>query len=192
MNKRILREIFLEKRLSMSPKEWNRRNDLMISAFFKEVDLSDIKVLHTFLPIKKKREPDTWKLVNKLWENYPDILVAVSKTLWKARSMKNYILTDRNHVVENGMGIPEPASGSIIDDSTIDMVLVPLITFDKAGNRLGYGKGFYDAFFNTCRKDALKVGLSLSTPLDHIPYMEAHDIKLDKCVTPYGVMNFTI
>jgi len=125
-----------------------------------------------------------------LREKYPGIRIVVPKTMWQTRSMDNFILEDRNQVEESDMGIPEPVSGERIDDNTIDMVIVPLIIFDKGGNRLGFGKGFYDVFFKKCRKDIKKVGFSISSPLDRIPYMEDHDITLDQCVTPYGVINF--
>ena len=191
MNKDILRKVFLEKRLALSRREWGKRNEMLISVFVDTIDISGISVLHIFLPIENKREPDTWSLIDKIQEKYPALKISVPRTIWQTRSMDNYIFENREQIEENSMGIPEPVSGTIIDDKLIDMVVVPLIIFDKNGNRLGFGKGFYDAFFKKCRKDVKKVGLSLSTLLDRIPYMEDHDIMLDRCVTPYGVINFT-
>jgi len=190
MNKDVLRKVFLEKRLSLSEDEWTRRNDMLFNQFVRGVSLDNIKVFHSFLPIIKKREPDTWRLIEFLQMEHPEIKVAVSRTLWKEKIMENYLLDKRERMVVNGLGIPEPVAGKKIDDKSIDMVVVPLIIFDKQGNRLGYGKGFYDTFFNNCRPDVIKAGLSLGTPLDFIPYMERHDIKLDCCVTPFGVWDF--
>ena len=49
------------------------------------------------------------------------------------------------------------------------MVFVPLLAFDKAGNRVGYGKGFYDLFLSECRQDVIKVGLSFFEAEEEIP-----------------------
>ena len=42
----------------------------------------------------------------------------------------------------------------------IEVVFVPLVAFDETGNRVGYGKGFYDEFLKNCSKDTIKIGLS--------------------------------
>jgi 5-formyltetrahydrofolate cyclo-ligase len=47
-------------------------------------------------------------------------------------------------VQPNRYGIPEPASGAQLDAEQLDVVLLPLVGFDRRGNRLGSGAGFYD------------------------------------------------
>ena len=64
----------------------------------------------------------------------------------------------------------------------IDVVLIPLIVFDENGHRIGYGKGYYDRFLESCRPDTLKVGLSILPPIKEIPEVEAHDIPMDYCI----------
>ncbi|MGC4022748.1 MAG: 5-formyltetrahydrofolate cyclo-ligase, partial [Cyclobacteriaceae bacterium] len=72
----------------------------------------------------------------------------------------------------------------------IDIVIVPLLAFDAAGNRVGYGKGFYDQFLKTCRKDCKKIGLSLFEASQDLISNEEHDVKLDYAITPKGVTSF--
>jgi 5-formyltetrahydrofolate cyclo-ligase len=67
------------------------------------------------------------------------------------------------------------------------MVLIPLLAFDKAGHRVGYGKGFYDRFLADCRPDVQKVGLSLELPIESITDPNPFDVPLDAVVMPDGI-----
>ena len=70
------------------------------------------------------------------------------------------------------------------------MVFVPLLAYDKNGNRVGYGKGFYDNLLTKCREDVVKIGLSFFEPEDSISDVSAADVRLDFCVTPFGISSF--
>jgi 5-formyltetrahydrofolate cyclo-ligase len=72
----------------------------------------------------------------------------------------------------------------------IDAILIPLVAFDKEGNRVGYGKGFYDRFLAACRPEALKIGISFFPPVDKIEDLHFFDKKLDLCITPDLVYAF--
>ncbi len=80
----------------------------------------------------------------------------------------------------------EPIKVKEIEISQIDLILVPMAAADRTGNRLGYGKGFYDRFLN--KANAMKVGLVFSEFLyDEIP-TESFDEKLDIIVTDKEVI----
>ena len=85
---------------------------------------------------------------------------------------------------ENRFGIPEPSYGNSCDILKIDYVFVPLLCFDAAGNRVGYGQGFYDKFLSSCRDNCIKIGLSHFDPINKIEDCNEMDIKLDFCITP--------
>ncbi len=78
----------------------------------------------------------------------------------------------------SGFGIMEPKTGDLVDPATIDFAIIPGVAFDRQGNRLGRGKGFYD---RTLPKlvNAVKVGVAYEFQLiDSIPVAE-HDIPVD-------------
>ena len=90
----------------------------------------------------------------------------------------------------NKWGIPEPVNGIEIPATQLDVVFIPLLAFDEKGNRIGYGKGFYDRFLNECKEDVIKVGLSFFEATTTIEDTNANDIPLDFCVTPEKIYRF--
>jgi 5-formyltetrahydrofolate cyclo-ligase len=82
----------------------------------------------------------------------------------------------------NQYGIPEPSLQSLVYP---DILLVPLVAFDKDLNRLGYGGGYYDRLINkiTKKKKVIKIGLALSSQkIRYVPTTK-YDKKLDHIVT---------
>ena len=72
-------------------------------------------------------------------------------------SMVNYLLTDNTSIKKSAWGVPEPIDGIEVPENKIDVVFVPLLAFDTQGNRVGYGKGYYDTFLRKCRKKRSKL-----------------------------------
>ena len=82
----------------------------------------------------------------------------------------------------NKYGIPEPETKNIVYP---DILLIPLVAFDKNLNRLGYGGGYYDRLIKKLskKKKIIKIGLALSVQeIDKVP-IDIHDQKLDYIVT---------
>ena len=92
-------------------------------------------------------------------------------------------------LLPGSFGIPEPdADLPIVTVADIDVMLVPGVAFDVCGNRLGYGKGFYDRLLSSNVKLPLLVGISFDETLyDELP-AETHDIKMDYIVTPTQIV----
>ena len=72
----------------------------------------------------------------------------------------------------------------------IEVVFIPLLAYDLKGNRVGYGKGFYDRFLKKLSKNTNKIGLSFFLPENYISDCSNHDIQMDYCVSPEKVFNF--
>lgn len=82
-------------------------------------------------------------------------------------------------------GIKEPEDKEPFDKNAIDVVFVPGVVFDKKGNRIGYGKGYYDRFLKDMT--ALKAGVCHSFQMHDIDECEEHDVKMDMIITEAGV-----
>jgi 5-formyltetrahydrofolate cyclo-ligase len=90
----------------------------------------------------------------------------------------------------NAYQIPEPRIHlSPIIPTELDVVFIPLLQADVRGNRLGYGKGFYDRYLALCRPDVIKIGLNFFEPIPSISAEET-DIPLDYLIIPNRIYEF--
>jgi 5-formyltetrahydrofolate cyclo-ligase len=191
MDKATLRKYYTTKRKALSSREIDKESKQICDLFFQEIDLNAIKFLHVFLPIKKQNEIDTFLIIRRLQEEYPQINIIVSRSDLANFEMQHFILEEQN-LVENKWGILEPsqANSREVQPQEIDLVIIPLLVFDKQGNRVGYGKGFYDRFLQKCSPKAQKVGLCLEEPIELVEDLNEFDVKMDVCITPNGIWKF--
>lgn len=148
----------------------------------------DKTYFHLFLPIEKLKEINTEFLLQILAGK--DKEVVVSKSDFDTLEMTHFLLTDNTKIKTNAFGIPEPVDGIEVPVSKIEVVFVPLLAYDVLGNRIGYGKGFYDKFLQQCHANTIKIGLSFFEPEAKIDDVIALDIALDYCVTPDAIYKF--
>lgn len=155
---------------------------------FKKLNFSKINSVHVFLPIVDKNEPNTFLILDWLQATHPVIQIIVPKAEFDSHALSHHIYSGPDDLVKNKYQIPEPQHAPLFI-GVPDMVLVPLLAFDTRGYRVGYGKGFYDRFLQNI--NTLKVGLSLFDQVENIEDVHEHDVKLDLCITPDKIVNFT-
>ena len=143
---------------------------------------------HVFLTIHEHKEVQTDYLLHIL--NGKDKNVIVSRSDFETRTMNHILLTDNVIIKKNEWNIPEPQNGFSVADNQIDVVFVPLLAYDVFGNRVGYGKGFYDKFLAKCKPNVVKIGLSFFDAEPIISDSYELDIRLDYCVTPNKIYDF--
>ena len=88
----------------------------------------------------------------------------------------------KDPLVINKYGIPEPITNKTIYPN---ILLVPLVAFDKNNNRIGYGGGFYDRYLNKIRKDNKVITIGLAYSFQKVKKIQTkkYDIKLDFIIT---------
>ncbi|WP_338408433.1 5-formyltetrahydrofolate cyclo-ligase [uncultured Flavobacterium sp.] len=143
---------------------------------------------HVFLPITEQKEVNTEFILHLLAGKDKEIIM--SKSDFQTRKMIHFLLTDNTKIKKNKYNIPEPVDGLEVPTRKIEVVFVPLMAYDNAGHRTGYGKGFYDKFLAECNSEIIKVGLSFFEPDAIIQDVFENDVKLNYCVTPNGVYEF--
>ncbi|MFT5075845.1 MAG: 5-formyltetrahydrofolate cyclo-ligase [Flavobacteriaceae bacterium] len=186
MNKEELRKKYKQKREELSL-ETIEELSLQIANQSLKLPIWESSNYHLFLSISEKKEINTEYLLHILQGR--DKSVIVPKSDFSSGELKHILLQDSTRLQPSSYGIPEPVSGIEIQVSIIDVVFVPLLVFDIEGNRVGYGKGFYDRFLAQCSANTIFIGLSF---FEAEPLMEnsSLDIPLHYCITPFKTYSF--
>ena len=190
MNKATLRKLYIDKRTSLQADEVNQLNANLLEQFQQLPLPGHIELVMSFKPMPKFNEPNVELLLKHLQTQKSNIEVALPKVNKGSQTISAYKIDTTTQFTTSGFSIVEPLSDKPIAPQEVDMVLVPLLTFDPSGYRVGYGKGMYDKFLQQCRHDTLKVGISFFEAVDSIDDIHSFDIPLDYCITPHKIYNF--
>lgn len=188
MKKAELRKKYLGMRMALPAQEIEKLEDLILINFQK-LNIEIPVTILSYLPMADRNEYNPY-----LVEEYCRFKTFDRQNLCYPLMMGDglqAVRVDEDFDVETAQfGVPQPVGGVPVDADNIGLVIVPLITFDQQGNRVGYGKGYYDRYFRHTPPDVLKIGFSFFDPVNKIGYVDANDIKLDHCVTPYDHYSF--
>ena len=135
------------------------------------------KIIGGYYPVNF--EIDDLKLLEKFEKKNFNISLPIVKKNFK---MDFYQWSFSDPLKINKYGIPEPEKKKIVYP---DVLLIPLVAFDKNLNRLGYGGGYYDRLIEELskKKKIIKIGLAFSIQkIDKVP-INVYDQKLDYIVT---------
>lgn len=187
MFKNELRKLYLQKRSTLTQQEVTNLSH-SIYASFAELLPENIKTVHIYLPIVSKNELDTWPIIHELWNKNIRTVVPVINP--KNGAMSSSELTRNTILKETNWNVPEPQQSTLVNIEEIDAVILPLLTYDLNGYRVGYGKGFYDNFLASTQKQILKIGLSFFDPVVQISDIDPWDIPMDYCISPNKTFKF--
>ncbi|NJB71248.1 5-formyltetrahydrofolate cyclo-ligase [Saonia flava] len=186
MLKKELRLNYIQKRRKISL-ESLQDFSLKIANNLLELPIWSFSNYHLFLPILEKNEIDTSFILSILQGKDKNVILP---KMTGQNMLQNILLTDNTILRKNDWGVPEPEDGIEIPSKKIEVIFVPLLAYDSSGNRVGYGKGYYDKLLNECNPSVLKIGLSFFGPEDTISDINEHDVPLDYCVTHSKVYKF--
>ena len=186
MKKSELRKVYLEKKKTLVPAEISILSKNIFENFIAQFYVKENQIVHCFLSLPEKGEVDTTLFINYFFEN--NIQVFVPKII-KGKLIALEI-TAETPLIENSWGIKEPAGSEDCGVKNYDFVITPLLYADQFGNRVGYGKGFYDRFFSEINRNAVKIGVSFFPPNEEIDDVSDFDVPLNYLVTPTEVLSF--
>ena len=140
------------------------------------------KATNIFVYMSKKDEVNTSNIIAFLLENKKKVFIPFIKN--DELYFSEYESLD--DLQDGSFGILE-SKQKIPSNINPDVIIVPGVAFDRKGNRLGRGKGYYDRFLKN--KSCLKIGLAFDFQvLDNIP-VQKWDISMDIVITEKEVIN---
>lgn len=188
MLKSELRKIYIAKQKSLSVENKNNLSQKIADNFFGNFSLENVQNLHIFISITQNVEIATNFIYEKIWREFSQIRTFVPRVC--GNELQHLQFTEKTELIKNSWQIFEPIGDEIFNEKLFDLVIIPLLCFDKKGFRVGYGKGFYDKFLSKCRKDCKKIGVSYFEPIDKISDVNEFDIKMDFVVSPIKITRF--
>lgn len=187
--KKLLRQHFLQQRGMLDMPSQHAMLAQMVDNF-QLIPFEAGKWLLSYIPIEKKREVPASFFEETLRAIHATFGICYPSANFESGKMQAFQDNDNLVLDEVDFGLIQPTKGDLVSPTDIDVILVPLLSFDKKGHRLGYGKGFYDRFFSQCKPGVLKIGLSWFAPLEEIPEINPQDVPLSYCVTPQALYVF--
>ena len=176
----------LRKKILKVRKKFNTKNIQLnfnqIVKILKKEKITNQIIIGGYYPVNF--EIDSLELLRKFKKNKFNISLPVIK---KNFQMDFYSWSFSEPLKINKYGIPEPESKNIVYP---DVLLIPLVAFDKNLNRLGYGGGYYDRLIKKLskKKNTIKIGLAFSVQeIDKVP-INMYDQKLNYIVTNKNII----
>ena len=187
-NKQQLRKNAFLKRKKLSNKTVEKKSQLIADGLFKNFNFIN-KNLHLFYPIEDNNEVNTWKIHKRLTNKK---LLFTSLYYNELKSWGCVQFSPLSPFEKGQFKIPIPKVYNKIDYKKIDIIIVPLLLFDKNGHRIGYGKGIYDRILYSLNKNCVKIGVSLFECSDQLIDFQEHDVSLDYCQTARRLHKFDL
>lgn len=181
MTKVSIREYYRQRRRLISPTE-KINSSQALAQFF--IDNFDYHKKNIAVYLANDNELDVQFLVEILWKKESHVFLPVINLTTQHLQFAAY--SSSTMMKENQYGISEPESHLFIPPENLDIVLMPLVAFDKTGTRLGMGKGYYDKSFAFCREAQAKpvlIGVAYSCQYcDKLP-VDDWDVPLASILT---------
>lgn len=181
MTKQELRKLYIAKRKSYSDED--------IVDFTKGI-VDQLKTMNlqglgsVFNAMTKMREVETDFILQEFtscnWA-YPKV---------NGNELRHFLINDRLQLGKGVLGITEPMKGDEITADQFDFVIVPLLVCDVKGNRVGFGKGYYDRFLSQCHDKCRFIAVNFFHPVNEIDGVHSSDIPIHYLVTPSDIISF--
>ena len=186
--KQEIRADYRQLRKRLTPAEVQEKSEAIGLRFERWLDENGhLDHFHLYFPIDRFNEVNTFFI--------KDILERRDKVIYTAQVIKDSLVLETLKLPKDATffldewGIPVPQESLIVSPAKITVVFVPLLAYYQSGSRVGFGKGYYDAFLSKLSTEVIKIGLSFFEPEEEI-VPENHDVPLTMCITPGGIFNF--
>ena len=181
MDKDTLRAEIKLKRKNLTKTEIQEKSDKVYNLLFSSGLLESANTVMVYLSAFNEVRTD--KIIAKLLATGKRVVAPVTDET--AVSITPYYITDISELTKGAYGIFEPPQAEKAKISDIDAVIVPGIAFDKKGNRMGFGAGYYDRFLADFK--GIKIGICYNFQLLDEICADTHDIPMDYIISEENI-----
>jgi len=172
LDKKIARAKGLQARALLSLKERSKKSHTACQEVISRIHAG--MIIGCYVSVKD--ELDTSEILEFCFAN--NISVCVPKVV--ENTLQFYKIKSNDDLVPAPFGLLEPNVTEMIPVQKIDMMIVPLSSYDSKNHRTGYGKGYYDSVLGNCIN---KIGIAFQEQeVDQID-VEPHDVTLDEIIS---------
>lgn len=169
LTKKALRSKLLTSLKIQKEEERNNKSRLIKKKLFRTGVFDKAKTVMFYIAFDG--EVNTQEMIKEAHKLGKTVVVPVCR---KDRTMRPCILEEGARLKKGLYGIGEPTNREYISLNKVDLVIAPGVAFDKKGNRLGRGKGYYDRFLKTLPNGKTYIGLAFDFQI--LPKVPANDM----------------
>jgi 5-formyltetrahydrofolate cyclo-ligase len=182
VQKTQIRDAARKRRAEIDPGEIKNRSQRICDYLLDIIDGNNPVMVY----VSKSPEVDTGTLITSLIERNGRVVVPIIER--ERTSLRLSYVKDPSVLVQSTFQVPEPVNHELpAHADAVKVVVVPMLAFDRQGNRLGYGRGYYDRFL--CDHPRIpRIGLAFSCQeFASIP-SDKNDIRMNLIVTENGAI----
>jgi 5-formyltetrahydrofolate cyclo-ligase len=169
-------------RCNLTPQEAAAHSRAICESVLDELNGEHLVLIYA----SKELEVSTGPLIERLISEGVRVVVPIIER--ETRTLRLSYLDDLSVLVKSTFSVPEPIGNEIpARGEDIKTIVVPMLAFDRAGHRLGYGAGYYDRFLSLNR-DMKKIGVAFSCQEVSFVPSDENDISMDIIVTENEVI----
>ena len=166
------------------PEEYIRESNIKIAENFLALpEYKSAKTVFAYLGVG--REPATSGIISAMLKDGKTVALPIS---YRGGIMVPHVIQSLDEMIPGKFGIPAPPEDTpSLTPEEVDLIIVPGVTFDKNGYRMGRGGGYYDRYLE--KTGAFSVGIARSRLVRPVP-IESHDMSVNCLVTDAGATYF--
>lgn len=182
-DKRYLRDQARAQRASLSPAEILEKSGRICRNVLEVLDGTHPLLVY----VSKPSEVNTHALIEELIARGKTVIVPIIEK--DTKTLRLSYLVNPAVLQQSTFNVPEPVGHELpARASDVKAVLIPMLAFDKRGNRLGYGAGYYDRFLSAY-PHLIRIGLAFACQeLQEIP-ADPTDAGMDMIITDTGIIH---
>lgn len=180
--KKQLRKQIISERMSQSDEIISEKSARVIEKIKSLEEFQKANLIMLYLDFRK--EVATGEFLKYCLDNGKRVLIPITDTK-NIKLIPSEVIDFPGDLASGTWGILEPKPECVrpVEPAEIDLVIVPGVSFDIKGNRLGYGGGFYDRFLPQTRPDTIAAALAFEMQIRDDVYPEEHDYPVHYVIT---------